>query len=186
MKQSANADMTSFLVILAGTILIGLLLTSFTSTLKCGDPLGSFNGVTAYYNDGFNSCEKDRHMSSDMYSYGMKWQCVEYVRRYYKDVFNHEMNQWGNANDYFRNSLDNGSYNTERGLVQYDNGMRKPKVHDIIVWAGKYGHIAIVTAVDDNYVYIIAQNVGKQCKDRLKLEGNMISPGSNIKGILRL
>lgn len=175
-----------WIAILSTIAIIMMTLMSCTMPLKCGDPVGSFNGVTAYYNSGdINSCA-DRNISSDGYMYGMKWQCVEYVRRYYKDVFDHEMNRWGNATDYFRMSFDNGEYNAERDLIQYHNGMETPQVHDIIVWGGKYGHIAIVTDVDSNYVYTIAQNVGERCKGKLELEGKLIAPGFGIKGLLRL
>ena len=50
--------------------------------MECGDSLGSFNGVTSFYNKGFNSCVEGRHLASDGYSYGFRWQCVEFVRRY--------------------------------------------------------------------------------------------------------
>ena len=67
--------------------------TIISSEVKCGDSIGSHNGIAAYYNDGFNSCGSGRHMSADGYSYGFKWQCVEYIRRYYKDYYKQNINK---------------------------------------------------------------------------------------------
>jgi hypothetical protein len=175
-----------WLASVATVIVTLLLLTSCSMPLKCGDPLGEFNGVYAYYNDGYDSCEEGRHLSSDGYSYGMRWQCVEYIRRYYKDVFDHEMTIWGHASGYFEENVKNGGFNETRQLTQYDNGMEKPQVHDIIVWRGKHGHVAIVTGVTDTTVTTIAQNIGPYCKSTMELDGNTIGPGFNIAGILRL
>ena len=156
---------------------------------NCGDSLGSFNDVTAYYNaGGINSCG-NRHWSSDSsYSYGFKWQCVEYVRRYYYDYLNHKMpDRWGNASDYFRANIPSGSMNTERDLVQYHNGNIRPQVNDLLVFqymAGGLGHVSIVTNVTDSTVSTIAQNIGKDCANIRSLDENKI--GGGCSGFLRL
>ena len=120
--------------------------------------------------------------------YGKKWQCVEYVRRYYKDALNHEMPEyWGDATDYFRVNIPNGSMNTERDLVQYQNGSIRPKVNDLLVFqnmAGGLGHVSIVTNVTDSTVSTIAQNIGRDCIDVLSLDVNRI--GGGCSGFLRL
>ena len=143
---------------------------------QCGEEIGSFNIVPVYYNDGYASCG-DRHWSSDgSYSYGLKWQCVEYVRRYYHDYLNHKMpNRWGNASDYFRLNIPSGEMNTERNLIQYHNGDTKPKVNDILIWGagtGGYGHVAIVTAVFSDGIKVISQNIGKNCDEFIKVKPN--------------
>ena len=155
---------------------------------NCGDSLGSFNGITVFYNDGFSTCDNSgRHKSPDGYVYGKKWQCVEYVRRYYKDALNHEMPEyWGHATDYFRVNIPNGSMNTERDLVQYQNGSIRPKVYDLLVFqnmAGGLGHVSIVTNVTDSTISTIAQNIGRNCIDVLSLDGNQI--GGGCVGFLR-
>ena len=156
---------------------------------NCGDSLGSFNGVTAYYNSGgINSCG-NRHWSSDRtYSYGFKWQCVEYVRRYYYDYLNHKMAEtYGDAARYFKVNIPSGSINTERGLVQYHNGSIMPQVNDLLIFqnmADGLGHVSIVTNVTDSTVSTIAQNIGMDCVNSLSLNGNQISGGCS--GFLRL
>lgn len=155
---------------------------------NCGDSLGSFNGIIVFYNDGFSTCDNSgRHKNPDGYVYGKKWQCVEYVRRYYKDALNHEMPEyWGHATDYFRINIPNGSMNTERDLVQYFNGSTMPKVNDLLVFqnmAGGLGHVSIVTNVTDSTISTIAQNIGRNCIDVLSLDGNQI--GGGCVGFLR-
>ena len=151
-------------------------ITVKSNQIKCGDSIGSHNGITAYYNDGFNSCGLGRHMSSDGYSYGFKWQCVEYIRRYYKDYYKHEMSRWGNASDYFRNNLAHGAINTERNLIQYKNGhTEKPKEGDILVFqniAPPYGHVRLVTKVNGSVINVIEQNTGTSCYSTLGLSKN--------------
>ena len=159
------------------------------SIKNCGDSLGSFNGVTAYYNSGgINSCG-NRHWSSDgAYSFGFKWQCVEFIRRYYYEALNHKIpNRWGNASDYFIENIPSGSMNTERDLVQYHNGNMRPQVNDLLVFqymAGGLGHVSIVTNVTDSTVSTIAQNIGKDCANILSLDENKI--GGGCSGFLRL
>ena len=158
------------------------------SITNCGDSLGSFNGVTAYYNSGgINSCG-NRHWSSDRtYSYGFKWQCVEYVRRYYYDYLNHKMAEtYGDAARYFKVNIPSGSINTERGLVQYHNGSIMPQVNDLLIFqnmADGLGHVSIVTNVTDSTVSTIAQNIGGGCINFLSLDKNIISGG--CAGFLR-
>ena len=160
-----------------------------SSITNCGDSLGSFNGVTAYYNSGgINSCG-NRHWSSDgAYSYGFKWQCVEFIRRYYYSALNHKMpNRWGNASNYFIEDIPSGSMNIERGLVQYHNGSIMPQVNDLLVFqnmAGGLGHVSIVTNVTDSKISTIAQNIGKDCANMRCLDGNQIEGGCS--GFLRL
>ena len=138
--------------------------TSFLAdkNLRCGDEIGQLEGVSIYYNDGFSSCETGRHWSVDKYSYGMKWQCVEFVRRFYKDFFEHEMpNRYGNAIDYFNPKIKAGSINQDRGLVQFYNGStEKPEVYDLLVcnMPPIYGHVAIISEVGKNYIVIAQQN----------------------------
>tara|TARA_R100001082_G_scaffold111119_1_gene93481 strand:+ start:420 stop:1130 length:711 start_codon:yes stop_codon:yes gene_type:complete len=169
--------------------IIGLALTMMSCSMPpaCGDGLGEYNGVIAYHNgDDINSCD-DRHWSSDGYMYGMKWQCVEYVRRYYYDVFDHAMpNRWGHAASYYDPTVENGHINKDRGLIQFKNGLEKPQVDDIIVWSGKYGHVAVITKVTDTHVHTIAQNVGSHCMSKYELDGNIIASGFGVKGLLRL
>ena len=151
----------------------------------CGDSIGSLNGITVYLNSGgIMSCDGERNLSENGYSYGIKWQCVEFVRRYYYNYLNHEMpNRYGHASHYFRDAIPNGSMNLERDLLQYHNGDVKPQKKDILIWPGTYGHVAIVTNVTETTVSTIAQNVGQNCTEVLSLNEYTISGG--CVGLLR-
>lgn len=55
-----------------------------------GDPLDTLNGVIVYYNGGV-SHDCGRNVAADGYNLGMKYQCVEFVKRYYYEYLQHEM-----------------------------------------------------------------------------------------------
>lgn len=49
---------------------------------RCGDVVDSFQGVHIYYN-GFVNHVESRNLTPDGYNLGLKYQCVEFVKRYY-------------------------------------------------------------------------------------------------------
>ena len=109
---------------------------------------------------------------SDGYYYGQKWQCVEYVKRFYSQALGHEMpDVWGHAKSFFDESLDDGAMNERRGLLQYRNGSSVgPKVNDLVVFTDtKYGHVAIVSFVSTDSVEIVQQNILSGTRARLLL-----------------
>ena len=130
--------------------------------LITGDVIDEYKGVPIYYNHSPYQSQ-GRHKSPGGYNYGMKWQCVEFVKRYYYDRLKHAMpDTYGHAKDFFDKELRDGDYNPARDLYQFINGgVFKPQPDDIIVFAGdKYGHIAIITEVGEDYLTIVQQNVG--------------------------
>ncbi|MEM9916581.1 MAG: CHAP domain-containing protein [Bacteroidota bacterium] len=137
-----------------------------------GEIIDSLHGVPVYYN-GYDILHTvGRHKSADGYNYGLKWQCVEFVKRYYFDHLNHRMpNTWGHARDFFNLYLTNGVYNADRALFQWRNGSeRKPRINDILVFGGdRYGHVAIISKVGRDSIEITQQNVGKKSRSDLKL-----------------
>lgn len=99
--------------------------------------------------------------SDDGYYYGLKWQCTEYVKRFYYTVYQHKMPDGaGNAKYYFNPMLEQGEYNNQRGLFQYKNGGDvKPREDDLIVFTdGKYGHVAIISATGEDWIEVVQQN----------------------------
>jgi surface antigen len=130
-----------------------------------GNPIDSLNGVYVYYNGKVGNVI-GRNTTADGYNLGLKYQCVEFVKRYYYQHLNHKMpNSYGHAKDFFDKNLSDGQYNKQRNLTQYTNHSKsKPKVDDLIIFDGtifnKYGHVAIVSKVTDNKIEIIQQNPG--------------------------
>ena len=129
----------------------------------CGDLLAEHHGIKVYrnYGKGLHSCGS-YHRSQDGYDYGPEWQCVEFVRRYYKDHLHHRFPMKGNAKDYFDAKVPHGAISPSRGLIQYRNGRaEKPKEHDLLVcpnMASGYGHVAIVIRVESDRMAILQQN----------------------------
>ncbi|MCK7590443.1 CHAP domain-containing protein [Subsaxibacter sp. CAU 1640] len=140
-----------------------------------GDTLDVFNNVVVFYNKSMNNTS-GRHLTSDGYNLGLKWQCVEFVKRYYYEHLNHKMpNSYGHAKDFFNGRIADGHLNSERKLVQFSNGSTsKPQIDDLLIFDGNmfnpYGHVAIVSNVEDNFIEIVQQNVGKTSRDKIALK----------------
>ncbi len=131
-----------------------------------GEIIDSFNGVNIYYN-GPSSHIDSRNLTKDGYNVGLKWQCVEFVKRYYLEVYNHKMPEsFGNAVDYFQVQIADGELNSERGLVQCTNPSNyEISIGDILIFSGGYGHVAIVSDVQSEYIEVVQQNVGVTSRD---------------------
>jgi hypothetical protein len=132
---------------------------------KIGDVVDAFNGVKVYYN-GPVSHVGGRNLTPGGYNLGLKYQCVEFVKRYYYERFGHKMpNSYGHAKDFFNARLTDGQRNADRGLIQCRNpSKRKPKAEDLLVfdgWVGNpYGHVCIVSWVGEDELEIVQQNPG--------------------------
>ncbi|MCG9964732.1 CHAP domain-containing protein [Shewanella cutis] len=138
---------------------------NFNTDHQVGDVIDSLNGVEIYYNGGVNTNE-GRNLSLDGYNLGIKYQCVEFVKRYFYQRYQHQMpDSFGHARDFFDNLLTDGSWNEKRALRQFTNGSQsKPMADDLLVFApwilNPYGHVAIIAAVTDNGIEIAQQNPG--------------------------
>ena len=132
---------------------------------EIGQKVDSLNGVVVYYNGGVNHVA-DRNVTKDGYNLGLKYQCVEFVKRYYYEYFHHKMpDNYGNAKDFFDEKLADGKKNEKRGLLQFRNASQlKPQESDLIIFSAglfnRFGHVAIVSKVWDHKIEIIQQNPG--------------------------
>jgi hypothetical protein len=130
-----------------------------------GDPLDQYNGVTVFYNGAVNNVT-GRELTNDGYNLGLKYQCVEFVKRYYYERFGHKMpNSMGHAKEFYSPLIPDGALNPDRMLLQFQNGsIHAPMEEDLIVFApsllNRYGHVAIVSEVGDDYIEIVQQNAG--------------------------
>ncbi|MDQ7917393.1 CHAP domain-containing protein [Mesonia sp. MT50] len=138
---------------------------------EIGDKLDSLNGVFVYYNSSVKNVS-GRNMTADGYNLGLKYQCVEFVKRYYYEHLDHKMpNSYGHAKDFFVKGLADGKMMKHRNLIQYTNpSSSKPKGNDLLVFDGhtfnKFGHVAIISKVTENKIEIIQQNPGAYSKSR--------------------
>lgn len=151
----------------------------FNPNYEIGQKIDSLNGVAVYYNGGVGNVE-GRALTKDGYNLGLKYQCVEFVKRYYYEELNHKMpDSYGNAKDFFNAQLGDGDMNQQRHLKQHKNpSTSKPKVNDLVVYSGTklnaYGHVSIISNVTENEVEIIQQNPGPfgNSREKFKLLNN--------------
>ncbi len=141
---------------------------------EVGQKIDNLHGVYVYYNGDMNNVS-GRNMHNG-YNLGLKYQCVEFVKRYYYWHFNHKMpNSYGHAKDFFQSGLKDGELNKDRNLSQYKNkSTSKPEIGDLIVFDGNvfnpYGHVAIVSKVSNDEIEIIQQNVGRTTRENYTLK----------------
>jgi len=126
----------------------------FTSGL-CGRVLTSYKGVDVFSNDGHGG-----EGCAGRGAYGLQYQCVEYVRRFYHQIKGIETREgmmgfrWnGDASTYVVTAR-------EKGLTFYANGgIVAPEPDDILAFSGGlYGHVAIIAFVGPNTVHLVEQN----------------------------
>jgi hypothetical protein len=137
-----------------------------------GEVLDSYREVPVRDNGLFFVLSHGRHFSGDGYYYGQKWQCVEYIKRFYHQAKAHKMPEvMGHAKSFFDPSVPDGGTNRARALLQFQNGSRQePKPDDLLVFTDtKYGHVGIVTATGSNWVEMIQQNIFGRTRERFTL-----------------
>lgn len=121
---------------------------------ECGTPLPpSYKGITAFANgEDTNSGES----CTSRGAYGLRYQCVEYVKRFYAEALNVDVSDWRADAYYFYDKA------SEFGLDRFaNNGTTAPEPDDIIVFkGGEWGHVAIAREVTRNGVTVIEQNFG--------------------------
>ncbi|KGK30931.1 CHAP domain-containing protein [Cellulophaga sp. E6(2014)] len=168
---------------------------NLNSNFEVGQKIDDLNGVVVYYNGGVGNVA-GREVTEDGYNLGLKYQCVEFVKRYYYQALNHKMpDSYGNGKDFFSKTLDDGGLNIKRNLNQFTNpSSSKPKVNDLVVYSGtlfnKYGHVAIISKVTEREVEIIQQNPGpfgesRETYDLIREEDKWLIDHSRIMGWLR-
>lgn len=138
---------------------------------EVGDQLDELNGVAIYFNGGVNT-NLGRNLAADGYNLGLRYQCVEFVKRYYFQRFDHRMpDSYGHAKDFFDPALADGAWNARRGLLQFGNGSAsRPQADDLLVFEpwlfNRYGHVAIIAAVEAASLQIAQQNPGPYASSR--------------------
>lgn len=194
-------------------------------TAPLNTAFGDFNGVVAYsnnhcaptlptdqyfdkkdchykYSDGPPNKVFDPSTGTNSHVTGERWQCVEYVSRYYWMVYKHDillppLQLTSNDASNFWENIPDGAVDS-RGLVQYSNGGSvAPQVGDIIVFkSNTSAHVAIARKVTNHSVYVIQQNVFLNFEDADAgmmyyagtnyLEPLSIYPGLKVRGWLRM
>jgi len=161
---------------------------------QVGTPIDELNGILVMYNGNIANVF-GRNVTDDGYNLGLKYQCVEFIKRYYYEYYDHKMPEsYGHAKDFFNQSLEDKQFNKDRGLVQFRNTRNsKPLLGDIIVFGSSqknpYGHMAIVSEISKDQIEIIQQNWGLKTRQKIKLveyEGIYTVAEFDVLGWLRM
>ena len=134
-----------------------------------GDTLDIFQNIPVFYN-GYAGNVLGTSKAPNGYVYGLQYQCVEFVKRFYYDFLHHTMPIGnGQAVDFFAVDLADGQMNQARRLRQYQNpSYWKPAKYDLLVLRAtpdnRYGHVAIITTVWRDSLEIVQQNTGLQTR----------------------
>lgn len=192
----------TFLIGLAVLPLIALGLYSAVTRINpnprhaVGEQLDELNGVAIYYNGGVNTVQ-GRNLTQDGYNLGLRYQCVEFVKRYYFERHGHRMpDTYGHAKDFFDPRVGDGGINARRAMFQFSNGgTTPPQADDLLVFApsllNRYGHVAIIASVGSDTLQIAQQNPGPFGSSRESLalahrDGRWYLGNDKVQGWLRL
>ena len=133
-----------------------------------GKELGNNEGVV-----GYSNCRDDYYSDQTFINghhkipSGLKWQCVEYARRYYQEKFGITFHDVEGASDIWNlEFVWNLRENKTHSFKSYPNKLSKtsPQVHDLVIYQKShhlpYGHVAVVVDVDKDrqLVFIAEQN----------------------------
>lgn len=184
----------SLLIIIISIFYVVSTQSNLLQNYELGEEIDSFNGVAVYYNGSVGDVEGRRVVNG--YNVGLKFQCVEFVKRYYLEALNHKMpDSYGHAKSFFNPNVADGDKNKQRNLWQFKNHSKsQPKVHDLLIFDktafNPYGHVAIISEVSDDSIEIIQQNPGPTSLSRVSYKlthsGDKWSvEKSNVLGWLR-
>jgi len=171
-------------IIFKVAIMTGIIFNLFVNmavATNFGDVIGTYNGVdaksngpcTGLYNGTYENtnCELRQNWT---------YQCIEYVKRFYKDIMGMDTSRWGgNADTYYATAY-------AKGLDAYPNGGETPpQINDILAFSGgPYGHVAIITDVNSTYVKLIEQNFDRDTAYvTLQRNGNTIQDHITSTGV---
>lgn len=168
--------MRNILLCLILLVLIGIawwVLPTPIPPKEVGKVVDSWQQVPIYSNGPHVHDTHGKSIAKDGYVYGWKYQCVEWIKRFYDQRLQHRMPDGsGNAQDFWSETISDGQFNARRGLIQFNVPSQwLPQRNDILVFRFKpYGHVALVTDVSKNRVFIRQQNVPGATRDTLYLQ----------------
>ena len=123
-----------------------------TCSYKCSDnkAIGDYKGISAYSNGQYTGTSSYCGTNT----YGYKWQCPEYVVRFFDKIF-HRWIRGGNANEYCSRASEK---NLNRRWNCNPNEPDVPQPGNVIVKTSGNGHVGILKAVGSNYIDVVSQN----------------------------
>jgi glutathionylspermidine amidase/synthetase len=136
-------------------------------TSQFAQELGNNRGVIGYSNCN-PDCESDQWNTIEInhlpYKSGMKWQCVEYARRWYMKQLGYTFASIDHAYQIW-NLADAGKLGSEvkTTWLKFADGKTRsrPQPNDLLIYnqkQGIHGHVSVIVKVTKEYVYIAEQN----------------------------
>jgi hypothetical protein len=147
------------MLVLTIVLVFGILFYYFlyASVKKFGTIIGTFNGVSAYSNQKGQTNSSESNYFNGVYT-GIKWQCVEYARRYLQTTRGITFDNVDNAVE-----IPSAKFTTLDGtnLLGKTNDL---KIGSLVIWPKHYkynspdGHVAVVSSIQSNGFYVAEQN----------------------------
>ena len=143
------------IVILLIIFLIMFILTKYWSYIF-DDQIGEWNGVSIYSNKRYKNGGNIKNYYNGIYT-GIKWQCVEYARRYL--IIKHGITFSEVASAF---EIPNAKFTTLNGdNVTISNELQEGS---LIIWPSYYkfnspdGHVAVISSILPNGITVVEQN----------------------------
>jgi glutathionylspermidine amidase/synthetase len=150
-------------------------------------------GVIAFSNENSNH---QANYYQGIYT-GLKYECVEFVRRWLIIVYGITFESVDHAKDIYNLNY----FSNKIPIKKCINGSDKISFGDLVIWTNQgefkeHGHVAVVVKIKDNQVYIAEQNTtnnswnGKKYSRKLLFNNNILVdkeyPDTKIIGWIQL
>ena len=135
-----------------------------TDVTPYGTNLGANKGTIGYSNGNSDYISEEYNQDGDIY-YGMKWQCVEYSRRWLIQQYRYTFESVDGAADIWslKNFVDVDTSHAVN-ITKVENGSKcKPEVGNVLIYKRggsdiPYGHVAIIVDVSDYGIKVAEEN----------------------------
>ena len=153
------------ILFIAVTLIIGIILFTIKLVTNNDELVGVWNGVSIYsnndYSNNHNNDNLNNNSNSNYYNgiyTGIKWQCVEFARRYL--IITHGIT-FSDVTSAFQ--IPDAKFTTLDGKqnIEVRNDLQ---VGSLIVWPKNYmansvdGHVAVVSSITPNGITVVEQN----------------------------
>jgi len=147
------------ILFIAVTLIIGIVLFIIKLVTNNDDLVGVWNGVSIYSNNDYDYSTNNSNSNyyNGIYT-GIKWQCVEFARRYL--IVTHGIT-FSDITSAFQ--IPDAKFTTLDGKqnIEVRNDLQ---VGSLIVWPKNYmtnsvdGHVAVVSSITPNGITVVEQN----------------------------
>ena len=147
------------ILFIAVTLIIGIVLFIIKLVTNNDDLVGVWNGVSIYSNNDYDYSTNNSNSNyyNGIYT-GIKWQCVEFARRYL--IVTHGIT-FSDVTSAFQ--IPDAKFTTLDGKqnIEVRNDLQ---VGSLIVWPKNYmtnsvdGHVAVVSSITPNGITVVEQN----------------------------